>query len=88
MTITPQPARCVEPAPHDQRLCRAVVAALQDTRYTALHRLRCAVLGGDVELSGTVPSFYMKQMAQAAAMRIDGTSRVYNLIEVRREPSA
>lgn len=88
MAVMPQPAQRQETSHHDQRLCLAAIAALHDSRYTALHQLQCEVLGGDVELSGTVPSFYMKQMAQTAVMRIDGAVRVRNLIEVRRDATA
>jgi osmotically-inducible protein OsmY len=45
--------------------------------------LNCSVLDGHVEISGTVPSFYMKQMAQVAVMQLEGADGVQNLIEVR-----
>jgi osmotically-inducible protein OsmY len=48
----------------DHDLSLDVKQTLRETRYAALQRVRCRVVDGTVELSGDVPSFYFKQLAQ------------------------
>ncbi len=69
----------------DRKLCAAASEALAKSRYLALRRLDCRVLGGVVEISGTVSSFYLKQLAQAAVLELGSSGKVRNLVEVRGE---
>jgi hypothetical protein len=67
----------------DRRMQAAAVEALSGSSYVALRQLNCRVLGGVVEISGTVSSFYLKQLAQAAMLRVQPSATVRNLVEVR-----
>ena len=72
----------------DRRMQAAAVEALSLSSYAALRRLNCRVLGGVVEISGSVSSFYLKQLAQAAILRVQPCGAVRNLVEVRdRSPT-
>jgi hypothetical protein len=42
----------------------------------------CDVLDGVVELTGSVPSFYVKQLAQTAVLRIEQIRGIKNLLRV------
>jgi len=68
----------------DRRMQAAAAEALSGSSYTALRQLNCSVSDGVVEISGTVSSFYLKQLAQAAMLRVQNSpDSVRNLIEVR-----
>jgi osmotically-inducible protein OsmY len=41
---------------------------------------------GVLRLRGRVPSYYLKQLAQAAAANMEGVKRIENHIEVVRDP--
>jgi hypothetical protein len=58
-------------------------AALRATRYRDLATLDCEVFDRTIAVSGTVPSYYLKQVAQAVLSRHEGVIRVENLVEVR-----
>jgi hypothetical protein len=66
----------------DRRMHAAAVEVLAKSHYGALRSVCCRVASGVVELSGTVPNFYLKQLAQEAMLRLEPGS-VRNLIEVR-----
>jgi hypothetical protein len=55
---------------------------LEATGYESLGRLECRVDGGRIELSGMVPTFYLKQVAQSIALRLESVKEVRNLVEV------
>ncbi|HYO24454.1 MAG TPA: BON domain-containing protein [Lacipirellulaceae bacterium] len=62
----------------------AVAASLIRSGYAALSFVGCDVRGAKVVLQGSVPSYHLKQMAQAAAQRVAGVARVENRLAVRR----
>lgn len=66
-----------------QPICAVVMAALRSTGYRLLANLQCEVQDGIVKLSGSVPSFFLKQMAQSVVLRLDQVKRVENSLEVR-----
>jgi osmotically-inducible protein OsmY len=70
----------------DVELSRLVKQMLRETHYAALQRIRCDVLHGIVELSGEVPSFYSKQIAQEVLLNLDCVQRVENRLHVRCSP--
>lgn len=70
---------------YDRQIYNAAVATLAGSKYTPLRRLNCSVSEGVVEISGTVSSFYLKQLAQAAVMQLDQVGSVRNLVEVSGE---
>jgi hypothetical protein len=72
-------------AHRDQLLHAAATELLSNSSYTPLRQLNCRVVGGVVEISGRVSSFYLKQLAQTAILRLHPEGRVRNLVEVTGE---
>ncbi len=66
----------------DELLRLGASRRLCSTGYRPLRSLRCAVAAGVVTISGSVPSFFLKQMAQEAVLRLDQVREVRNLVEV------
>jgi hypothetical protein len=66
----------------DQRLHAAASELLLNSKYSSLRQLRCHVTEGVVEISGTVASFYLKQLAQAAILQLKPSGSVRNLVQV------
>ena len=65
------------------QLAVAVVRAeLASSPYAALRQVRCTLEGDVLTLSGRVPSFYLKQMAQRSAIDEPAIEKIVNLIEV------
>lgn len=56
---------------------------LAETGYAGLQNVRCESEGDRMILSGIVPSYYMKQIAQTVAGQIDGVEQIDNRLEVR-----
>jgi osmotically-inducible protein OsmY len=54
------------------------------TGYLALRRIHCECRGGVLSLRGSVPSNYLKQVAQAIADDVTGVRRVDNQLRVRQ----
>ena len=50
--------------------------------YLALRHVSVEVRQGVLTLSGQMPNFYLKQMAQAAAATVEGVESIINRIEV------
>ena len=63
----------------------AVIAALRSSGYRLLWNLECEVREDLVILTGALPSFYLKQVAQTIAMGIDQVREVRNMIEVNQD---
>jgi osmotically-inducible protein OsmY len=68
--------------PPDRSLRETVHKVLRETGYAPLWRIQCDVSDGVVELTGSVPSFYVKQLAQTAVLRLDQIRGVRNLLRV------
>jgi hypothetical protein len=58
---------------------------LRNSPYWSVRQLVCDTSGDCVILRGTVPSYYLKQVAQSLAMRIVGLGQVRNVIHVQSE---
>jgi len=72
------------------RLADEVLARLQESGHRTLCQLRVEERHGQVTVSGRVPSFYLKQMAQVIASTVDGVHRVCNetvVAPAEREPA-
>ena len=79
----------VEPAhAANAELASRVRNALQATGYTPLRSLSVCAAEGLIILRGVVPSFHLKQLAQAAVRGIAGVSDVRNDLEVVPRPRA
>jgi hypothetical protein len=80
MTAHPaSPTHC----PEDDGLRTAALARPRSSGSGVLLRLRCEVTDAVVIVHGALPSYYLKQMAQAVIPRLDGTRSVTNLVGVR-----
>lgn len=66
----------------DLRLAEHVERALRASGYAALHGIRITVHAGFATLAGQVPSYYLKQVAQTAALAVPGIVRIQNGLEV------
>jgi hypothetical protein len=74
-------------ADSDITLRTAVVGVLWSSGYASVRALHCRVRGGEVVLTGTVPCYYYKQVAQEAVMTVPGVHCLKNLVTVQ-PPSA
>jgi osmotically-inducible protein OsmY len=68
----------------DLRLAERVDHALRSTGYVPLRDIAVTVQGRLVMLEGRVPSYFLKQLAQASAMAVPGVQRVRNDLMVGR----
>ncbi len=59
-----------------------VAARLRRSGYPFLWGVTCTCSAGEVVLSGIVPTFYLKQVAQELARRTAGVIRVDNRLQV------
>jgi len=59
-----------------------VLRQLRRSGYLALRDVACDVREGHVRLLGRLPSYFLKQKAQAVAAGVEGVREVANLIEV------
>ncbi len=76
VALLPTPtARRVDPAELAER-------ALRNSPYLALRNVTCACRDGVLTLRGCLPTYYLKQVAQAVVARVDGVRQVVNEIEV------
>jgi hypothetical protein len=78
------PDRSETAADRDTDLQRLVLGTLRASDYPPVRELTCEVLDGVVILSGRVPSYYLKQMAQALILRLGRIAELRNQTEVRR----
>lgn len=66
----------------DALLNRKIVAALGRCSYIRNSSLRLDVRSGRVVLSGDVPSYFLKQMAQESLRSVEGVEEIQNELEV------
>ncbi len=66
----------------DRLLHAAATEVLANSKYTPIRQLTCQVAQGVVELAGTVPSFYLKQLAQAALLQLEPSCQIHNRVVV------
>jgi hypothetical protein len=62
-----------------------IVKALDETRITALRRIVVEEDDSSVVLTGTVPSYYLKQLAQETVRGLCGQRRLINRLVVVRD---
>jgi len=67
----------------DSLLRDAVIQGLRRSGYRALSDVTCDVTDGVVSLSGVVPTFFMKQIAQTIILRMGTVERLANQLEVQ-----
>jgi len=73
----------------DSRLQVAELAErrLHGLSYLALKNIRCGYHDGVLTLRGWLPTYYLKQRAQAAVTDLDGVTQIENRIEVMASAS-
>jgi len=85
-TLTPPTADCVHSTtPVAERPAAIALTAetrLRESGYLALRDVSCEVRDGVLDLHGHLPTYYLKQIAQALVIEIEGVRRVINRIEV------
>jgi osmotically-inducible protein OsmY len=77
-----QPASPPTESPEDLHLARQVERALHATGYGAVRNIEVTVQARVVTLAGRVSSYYLKQVAQTAALGVPGILRIRNELEV------
>ena len=55
---------------------------LHDNPYHVLKNIHCDVEGTTLVLRGSLPSYFLKQMAQETVVTLSGVTEIVNLIEV------
>jgi osmotically-inducible protein OsmY len=73
--VLPRPTARASPADLAER-------ALRGSPYLALRNVACDGHDGVLTLRGCLPTYYLKQVAQAIVARVDGVQQVVNEIEV------
>jgi osmotically-inducible protein OsmY len=68
----------------DLDLAERIEHVLRATGYGSLRGIEVTVRAGYVILGGRVPSYYLKQVAQTAALAVSGTWHVRNDLDVAR----
>jgi osmotically-inducible protein OsmY len=68
--------------PQDHSIRENVTRVLLATGYAPLRSIQCDVSDGVVELTGSVPSFYVKQLAQTAVLRLRQIRGINNRLRV------
>jgi osmotically-inducible protein OsmY len=61
----------------------AVRTCLLSSPYLDLRQVECHVEDGVLNMTGKVPSFYLKQVAQTVVGKIEGVRRIENCLEVK-----
>ena len=70
------------PAPSAQHVVFLAEDSLYNTGYAALRQLQCRWHDGVLTVSGSVPTYYTKQVALVALKKTDGIENVADQIEV------
>ncbi|WP_406695619.1 BON domain-containing protein [Singulisphaera sp. Ch08] len=85
VSLSPLPDRELPAAPRaclEASFGREVERRLRGSGYLALRGLSCELHAGIARLRGRVPTYYLKQVAQAIVSEIDGVRQVINQIEI------
>jgi osmotically-inducible protein OsmY len=62
----------------DERLCDSIIRELRVSGYLAVRDAEVSVRDGHASIRGRVPTYYLKQVAQSAAMSVDGIKSIEN----------
>jgi hypothetical protein len=65
-----------------EEIRRGVTEAIASLGYHRLTAVKCEAAVEGIILSGQLPSYHLKQLAQAAALRVAGPGRVVNRVMV------
>ncbi len=78
-SITPQ---CRNP----QAIQAAIQGALDLTGHGELHRIHAEFDDGALTITGQVPTYYLKQLAQNVALTVPGIEQIHNELHVCWRP--
>jgi osmotically-inducible protein OsmY len=67
---------------YDGELLERVDNALRNSGYSTLRRVKVSISRGRVRLAGQVGSYHLKQIAQTAAMSVEGVQELDNRLIV------
>jgi len=65
-----------------QQIVEGAENRLRHNSYLALKNVHCDYNEGVLTLRGCLPTYYLKQIAQATVARLEGVQRIVNEIEV------
>jgi osmotically-inducible protein OsmY len=65
-----------------QEIAEIAQAALRRSAYFELRNVSCDYSGGILTLHGHVPTYHLKQIAQASVAEVPGVVEVHNRVEV------
>ncbi len=82
MNPTPDKAQ----SPLEASLESLANSILSASCYPPVRTVRCELRDGELVLSGRLPSYYHKQVAQGLVTRLEGVATIRNCIEVGGEP--
>ena len=80
--VVDQPGAKSSAPPHGDGIRREAEDRLRRSGYLALSDVSCDARDDVIYLRGRLPSYYLKQIAQAVADEVEGVRRVVNRIEV------
>ena len=83
-TASPTADRETTSATRSSTIDRMAEERLRSSSYLALRGIACIARNDVVYLHGRVPSYFLKQVAQEIAARVEGVCRVINRIDVLR----
>jgi hypothetical protein len=78
-TMDHGPTNAVDRRPH---LSELAASRLRHSPYLALQHVSCEFRAGVLILRGRLPSYYLKQIAQAVVASVERVERIDNRIEV------
>ena len=85
LQIQPSPATSSPTTAVERRLddvCRGVAQAIASLGYHPLSEVTCEAAADRIVLSGRLPSYHLKQLAQTAALQVAGPGCVDNRVKV------
>ena len=71
-----------------QEIAEIAQAALRRSAYCELQNVSCDFSGGILTLQGRVPTYHLKQLAQASVAEVPGVVEIHNRLEVTASRSA
>ena len=83
-----QPCSSTRLAPLLSTGVSAVQTQFRTSAYWSIRQLVCEIDRERIVLRGTVPTYYLKQVAQTLALKAIGTERLHSDIEVQSEEEA
>lgn len=79
---TPSQAACISESKHRMDPAEQAEVHLRGNSYLALKNISCEYREGVLILKGSLPTYYLKQVAQAVVAPTAGVERIVNQIEV------